>query len=212
MFLVANAKQSIAIYNAAGNKLHEFRVSHLSWDFSKCSSYTLKREKSCRLNYSTFQMCITFVHFSLHVFLHMAAWLYSPMFAVCNLVAGGRTAVQVWLVCFREADLCPRWWRGDDLWYLWPIRKQIWYGSGRLWNLLLPHSTKNVLSQPSRNNYNFMLTLIQQEAMDLKIADCKIFPSFHDSGIIIMTTAYRFWIKSDVTSKTAARKLADIPG
>ncbi|XP_067937076.1 vacuolar protein sorting-associated protein 16 homolog [Watersipora subatra] len=51
-----------------------------------------------------------------------------------------------------------------------------------------------------------------QEASDLKIADCRIFPSFYDTGIIVMTTAYRFWIRSDVNKGTAARKLADIPG
>lgn len=48
--------------------------------------------------------------------------------------------------------------------------------------------------------------------MDLKITDCKIFNSYNDSGIIVLTTAYRFWIKSDVTKNTSPRRLADIPG
>lgn len=54
--------------------------------------------------------------------------------------------------------------------------------------------------------------MAKQEAMDLKISDCRIFQSFHDSGVIVMTTAYRFWIRSDVSRKTSPRKLAAIPG
>jgi len=48
--------------------------------------------------------------------------------------------------------------------------------------------------------------------MDLKISDCRIFQSYNDSGVIVMTTAYRFWIKSDVNKRSAPRKLADVPG
>ena len=51
-----------------------------------------------------------------------------------------------------------------------------------------------------------------QDAMDLKITDCRIFNSYNDSGIIVMTTAYRFWIKGDGTINNSPRRLADVPG
>ena len=56
------------------------------------------------------------------------------------------------------------------------------------------------------------MLVVSQEAKDLKISDSRIFQSFHDSGIIVMTTAYRFWIRSDVNKRASPRKLAAIPG